>query len=176
MFIEVQSKAKKSKAFIRTGCQQDQELLDDSLNEKEKTMRQLRWHQWCFAQACQVVSEPGKEAEGSHEMASTRICTQILAIKLCGIHSFYKKPVTSFYLQTSATHTSCFQTDHPTCPAGTLQSGFWAGEEHLCAPALRAALPFLGDHSGPNLPKQTTLLLWCCRYNAGQPSIKPLLV
>lgn len=31
MFIEVQSKAKKPKAFIRTGCQQNQELLDDSL-------------------------------------------------------------------------------------------------------------------------------------------------
>lgn len=36
MLIEVQSKAKKSKAFIRTGCQQDQELLDDSLNEKKR--------------------------------------------------------------------------------------------------------------------------------------------
>lgn len=124
----------------------------------------------CFAQVCQVVFEPGKEAEGSQEMASTRTCTQILAIKLRGIHSFYKKCVTSFYLQTSATHTSCFQTDHPACPAGTLQSGFWAGEERLCAPDI------FGRHSGHNLPKQATLLFWCCMYNAGQPSIKPLLV
>lgn len=132
----------------------------------------------CFAQACQVVSKPGKEVEGCQEMASTRICTQILAIKLCGIHSFYKKPVISFYLQTPAIHTSYFQKDHPACPAGTLQPVLrllGCSGAPLC-PCPQGSHAIFGRHSGPNLSKQATLLFLCCRYNAGQTSIKPLLV
>lgn len=47
VLVEVQSKAQETKALVRTGCQQDQELLDDSLKGKEKHERQLRRHPWC---------------------------------------------------------------------------------------------------------------------------------
>lgn len=47
VLVEVQPKAQEPKALVRAGCQQDQELLDNSLKGKEKPKRQLRKHPWC---------------------------------------------------------------------------------------------------------------------------------
>lgn len=76
MFIEVRSKAKKPKAFVRTGCQQDQELLDDSLKEKKKPKRQLTSTSVLHrnARCCTVLARRQRESGKGQAQAFTPNC------------------------------------------------------------------------------------------------------
>lgn len=162
VLVEVQSKAQEPKALIRTGCQQDQELLDDSLKGKEKPKRQLRKHPWCVLHRnVRWGTDLVKRQRESGERQAQGVHTQQLTNQICWIRSFCKNPELHFYFSNichACQSLQCKQlgllkrAPHSLCPAGTLHlsEGSQAAEQlPVCATAL-------GQHSGPNLCQQET--------------------
>lgn len=90
VLVEVQPKAQEPKALVRAGCQQDQELLDDSLKGKEKPKRQLRKCPSCALHRNIRWCTDLVNRQRIWEKASTRVHIQQNESRLTDLLTFYK--------------------------------------------------------------------------------------